>query len=244
MKKKTDKQIRLLQEKANSGDPASLHELAFYYQAGMYFERDYKKAMQLWKMSAKKGYGPAYYNLVSMYYNGLGVKPNYKEAYKYLNLSIKKKHRFQGQSLIFLAQKFYFDDLLKKRNVKKGLIYFKQAAVKLNNVQAQFNLASMYDSFFDIEPGIKKNDKIAFQYHEMAAKNKFVPSMFRVANEYIKGKIVKKNEALAIKLFKEGSKINNKKILNSIGLDPLARAGVIKLTNLWKSHVKELLKKL
>ena len=74
MKKKTDKQIRLLQEKANSGDPASLHELAFYYQAGMYFERDYKKAMQLWKMSAKKGYGPAYYNLVSMYYNGLGVK--------------------------------------------------------------------------------------------------------------------------------------------------------------------------
>ena len=88
---------------------------------------------------------------------------------------------------------FFFDGLLKKRNVKKGLIYFKKAAVKLNNVQAQFNLASMYDSFFDIETGIKKNDKIAFQYHKMAAKNKFVPSMFRVANEYIKGKIVKKN---------------------------------------------------
>ena len=102
----------------------------------------------------------------------------------------------------------------------------------------------MYDSFFDIEPGIKKNDKIAFQYHEMAAKNKFVPSMFRVATEYLIGKIVKKNEALAIKIFKEASKIDNKKMLNSIGLDPLARAGVIKLTNLWKSHVKELLKKL
>ena len=108
MKKKTDKQIRLLIEKANSGDPASLHELAFYNQAGMYFERDYTKAMKLWKRAAKKGYGPAYYNLVSMYYNGLGVKPNYKEAYKYLHLSIKKKTPISSQIINFPCSKVLF----------------------------------------------------------------------------------------------------------------------------------------
>ena len=59
MKKKTKKQIELLKNKASLGDPSSLHELAFYHQAGMYVEQDYNKALQLWKKAANKGFEPA-----------------------------------------------------------------------------------------------------------------------------------------------------------------------------------------
>ena len=243
MKKKTEKQIKILKEKANLGDSASLHELAFYHQAGMYVEQDFSKAMKLWKLAAKKGYGPAYHNLVSMYFNGLGVTPNYRKAYEYLHLSVKKKHHLQAKSLSFLAQRFYFDGLLKKRDIKKGIKYYKKAAIKLNDTYSQFMLASMYDPFFDIEPGIKKDNKLSFQFHNMAAKNNFVPSIFRIAMEYMKGEIVKKNNSLAIKLFKEGSKIKNLDLIKSFGLLPHGEAGVIRLSKVWKNFIKKELKK-
>ena len=240
MKKKTKKEIEILKQKAQIGDPASLHELAFYHQAGMYVEQDFTKAMELWKKAARKGYGPAYHNLVSMYYNGLGVEPNYKEAYKYLLLSIKKKHHLRAESLGFLAQKFYFDGLLNKKNIKKGLKYHKEAA-KENYLPSQFVVASMYDEEFDIEPGVKKDNKIAFHYHLMAAKNKFVPSMFRVAMEYIRGEVVKKNLNKAYKLFNEGINIRNLDLLRSLGYEN-AHVGS-KMINTWKSYIRKNLKK-
>lgn len=240
MKKKTKKQIELLKNKASLGDPSSLHELAFYHQAGMYVEQDYNKALQLWKKAANKGFGPAYHNLVSIYYNGLGVRPNIRKAYKYLLLSIKKKHHLRAESLGFLAQKFYFDGLLGKKNVKMGLKYHKQAA-KENYLPSQFNIAAMYDKEFDLEPGVKKNNKIAFYYHKMAAKNNFVPSIFRVAMEYLHGDIVKKNPKEALKLFKKGLKIRNLDMLRSLGYKN-AEVGS-NIINTWKSSIRKELKK-
>ena len=243
MKKISKKQLVLLMKKADLGDPKSLHELAFYHQAGINVELNYAKALKLWKKAAKKNYGPAYFNLVSMYYNGLGVKTNYKQVYKYLLLSIKynKKNSFKAYSCSFLAQKFYFDGLLKKRDVKKGLKYYKLAA-EMNELTAQFNLATIYDKEYPKYLGIKKNNKTALNYHQMAVKKNFVPSMFRVALAYIRGEIVKKNSDNALDLFKKGIKIRNLDLLKSLGYDNEIVYKTSKLINIWKFKIRKVLK--
>ena len=99
----------------------------------------------------------------------------------------------------------------------------------------------MYDKEFDLEPGVKKNNKIAFYYHKMAAKKNFVPSIFRVAMEYLRGEIVKKNPKEALKLFKKGLKLRNLDMLRSLGYKN-AEVGS-KMINTWKSIIRKGLKK-
>ena len=112
----------------------------------------------------------------------------------------------------------------------------------MNELTAQFNLATIYDKEYPKYLGIKKNNKTALNYHQMAVKKNFVPSMFRVALAYIRGEIFKKNSDNALDLFKRGIKIRNLDLLKSLGYDNDIVYKTSKLINIWKFKIRKVLK--
>ncbi len=66
--------LRQLIEKADEGDPKSLHDLAYLYENGLAgIEKNRQEAIRLYTLSAEAGYAPAQNYLGFCYYKGEGV---------------------------------------------------------------------------------------------------------------------------------------------------------------------------
>jgi hypothetical protein len=79
-----EKGLGLLRKSAEQNYPPALDELAGLYLAGVFVEKDQKKALQLYTMAAQRGYGPSQFNCGIMNKKGQGAVQNLVQAY--LNL--------------------------------------------------------------------------------------------------------------------------------------------------------------
>ena len=127
-----------LLKKAEKGDCDAQFNVGHYY----YRLREFKKAYSWWLKCSKhkKRLGPIF-NIGNLYYNGWGLKQDIKKA----PILYPKENVIYTQLALFLIGKTYFDGTFVKRNKKKGLNYYEQAA-KAGNINAASTLESIYSN--------------------------------------------------------------------------------------------------
>ncbi|MDP6929328.1 MAG: tetratricopeptide repeat protein [Planctomycetota bacterium] len=81
------KEVKVLIEKAEKGDAAAQHSLAFMYDYGQGVPQDFRKSVKWYRKSADQGYVKAQYDLGYKHEYGRGVSQDYKEAVKWYRKS-------------------------------------------------------------------------------------------------------------------------------------------------------------
>ena len=84
-----------------------------------------------------------------------------------------------------------------EQNKKQGLQLLKDAALIERDTHAQFNLAQAYQE----GAVVSKNDKVARQLYQKAAKQGNMEAAYNLANMYLYGEGGRKDESQAFKLF-------------------------------------------
>ena len=79
--------VRWMELEANKNNSIAQNNLGYMYRNGFGVEQDYKKAVELYILSADQGYMVAQNNLGYMYDIGLGVEQDYKKAVELYALS-------------------------------------------------------------------------------------------------------------------------------------------------------------
>jgi len=84
--------IQSLIIEAKRGDPKMQYLLATRYRDGEGVPLNFKKAFNLFHLSALKNFAPAQYQLGMMFRHGLGVKPNHELARYWLRKAAKRSY--------------------------------------------------------------------------------------------------------------------------------------------------------
>ena len=86
--KTNEEEMEREKKRAEGGDAVAIHNLACYYDEGMYdFPRDRDKALELWHRAGELGCFGSYYNIGNIYFYGRDVNKNEKKAVHYWELS-------------------------------------------------------------------------------------------------------------------------------------------------------------
>lgn len=136
------KAIEWLKYYAQLGDAYAQFNLGTAYAKGLGVEVDLNRAIELWQLAANKNVPEAYFSLGSSYFYGLGVQQDIQQAqYYYLKAAeLDVSEGMVGFALIVQEQ---------SDRQPKGLYLAEEwlkKAVKLNNIKAMYNLASLYEA--------------------------------------------------------------------------------------------------
>jgi TPR repeat protein len=87
----------------------NLLALKYYYGGDVFgsqtgWGQDYKKAFELWQLSAYKGAATSQFMLGVLYMDGHGVERNYAEAYAWFNIALQGGNKLATDSLIELSR--------------------------------------------------------------------------------------------------------------------------------------------
>ncbi|MDO8909262.1 MAG: hypothetical protein Q7W55_12290 [Pseudohongiella sp.] len=115
-----DTAIRLFTESAEDGLEIAQYNLGVLYFSGRGVTQDFAQAFKWTRMAAEQGHTNAQYNLGTLYYNGLGVR---SEIFKRWPLSL----------------------IYRKSDLQQAASWYQQAAEN-DHGEAQYNLASMYET--------------------------------------------------------------------------------------------------
>lgn len=220
--------ISELVEKAKNGDPDAMVKLGYFYMEGKYFEKNEKKAVELFKKAAEKDNLDAIINLSICYENGFGVEENEEKACNYFIQAVDmcdvdslyyligfyKEINFVGKDItktIKLYEKaFYFGNSYLhgingvEQNLEEGIKLPKTAA-KNGNHKAMFELGYCYHyGYGDIEQNLEK----AIEFYNKAAEYYNSEAMFYLGICY---EFYKENKKEAIRLYKKSANLNNYK---------------------------------
>ncbi|MCH7303790.1 sel1 repeat family protein [Acinetobacter sp. NIPH 1869] len=125
-------------EKAASMKHAdSINMLGIYYQEGIVFKQDYKKALEYFSQAIDidANNASALFNIGQAYYYGHGVEQDYKKAFVWLTKSANQDYSL---AQIQLAEMYFSGEAVPK-NVKKAIEIIKPLA-ELGDPKAQENL--------------------------------------------------------------------------------------------------------
>jgi len=249
--KNSEEAVKWLKIGTSKGDMHCLDMLAYCYHMGDGVEQNNLEAKKYWELSAKKGSSAAQYNLGIFYENGWSVNKDTEKTLFYFNKNIKKNNSYKNVSLIGIARIYINGDGVKK-NLKKGIKYYKLAA-KRGNLRAIFELATMYDEekSFERYEGIKKNPILSYKYNLLLSKKKFIVGDVRIAQVCLKniknGINIKKNRKMYLKHMTLASKNKNFDIVDQMGFPrdvSIAQKNALKslYTKLKAISVSELMK--
>lgn len=221
-----------LLNKANKGD----HEAQFHVGHHYYRLQEFKKAHSWWLKSAKqnKSLGPLF-NIGNLYFNGWGVRRNIKKALYYFNLVISRKIIFLPEQKVkwkelalFLIGKTYFDGTFVKRNKIKGLNFYQKAA-KLGNINAAYNLSTIY--------GTKENYDLKKKKYYLMQCAKAGLSHAHLQLAYLAGS----DEKLFLTHY-QGAMKNDSKLVNSLELTTDARDALNKVFSKARNRLRKFAK--
>jgi hypothetical protein len=158
--------------------------------------KDYEKAIELFKQSAKYGNNEANFKLGVIYYKGNGVKKDLNLAMKYFQRAAVSGHmKAKYNTGVIYASKKY-----KKHNYKEAYTIFNELAV-LNYASAQNKLGLFLLHGLGIEKDYKKAVK---WFEESYFENHYLPASCNLALMYASGKGVFPNFGRARELAQEG----------------------------------------
>lgn len=166
---------------ANRGNVTAKFNLALMYELGVNFEKDYYKALELYKDIITKH--PKAVEKVKALYELFKNQVAKEETEGYLNIGM----------MLNLG-------VITKQNNEQALQYFKKAASK-DNARALRAIASMYYNGEGVEQSYEK----AIAFYNKAAIQRDAPSLYAVGLMYIKGYGVEKSLENALKYFKHAA---------------------------------------
>jgi len=136
---KSDDMLKIMIEKANTGDAYSQFKLGQEYYNGVDFPQDYEAAVKWFKLAADQELPEAMNALAICYKNGQGVNQDIKQAYKLFTAAAKQN---LADAQFNLGVMYYNGEVVEANN-KEAAKWFKLAAEQGHCV-AQSNLGICY----------------------------------------------------------------------------------------------------
>lgn len=176
-------------ENLNDSRNYAKNEIGFFYENGLYVNKNIDLAEKYYAEAGNENYTPALYNMGRLKLES----GNYTEAASIFE-TIEKNNFAPALNLLGVMYNYgYSYDV----NLEKALSYYKKAAV-LGNPDAQFNIGQMY---FEGE-GIAKNFEEAFKWYSLSADQNYPLAKLQLATLYFKGYGVKVDINNAIEIIK------------------------------------------
>ena len=163
----------------NFDTPEGAYLLANKFETGGDgFERNLRKAFDLYVKSSKAGYDKAQFRLACAYENGeLNLKENYEKAYDWY---LKAANNGNVEAMFILAEAYNYEELDLDENEDEAFEWYLKAA-KLGYVDAQVIVAEAYE----LENlGVDEDEAEALEWYLKAAQNGNVEAMYKAGDMY------------------------------------------------------------
>jgi len=217
--------------KLTNKEPIAMYVLARRVLVGKNIEKDYDKAFNLFKKSAKLGYTKSKYHLGLCYEKGIGTNQDYNKAIKWYTKAANNNHIDAQYSLGFCYEHAMELSSYQKNDNDKKAEYWYEKAASNGHIIAQDSLGVLYDNrgeykkaikwfkkaankgncysqeslgfCYEKGKGVKKNYKKAFYWYEKAAQQNLSLANYHIATLYERGLGVKKDYDAAIENYEK-----------------------------------------
>ncbi len=155
----SNKTLKLLQEKANSGDALAQYELGLRWIKKVMNEKNYLKAATWFKLAAVQGLKEAQYSLGVLYDAGVGLEKDENQAFLWYHAAASNHHPMAQ----FNIANFY----LERENGKEGFesaLYWFELASKNGSDEAAHNVSIL--SSVDRLSNLAKSDMLKLYTRE------------------------------------------------------------------------------
>lgn len=131
--------LNLFTKAATLNHYESYNFIGNYYNEGLIYPKNFKKAVENYKIAADKSNASGQFNMGQAYYYGEGVDQDYKVAFDWY-----QKAANQGYDLAYIQlSRYYEKGLLVTTNISKAIELLQKPA-KNGEPTAQYNLAILY----------------------------------------------------------------------------------------------------
>ena len=166
----------LYESAALKGNIKAQSELGINYKSGIGVKANQQVSIYWLKKAAEKGDAMAQNNLGVLYHNGEGVTKDIDQALYWYKLAAEQKYGLSFRNLGSL----YLTEL---NDAEKAIEYY-QLAIEYKDYAAAWDLSYLYQTG---KAGIKINEKLAFKWMLLGAKNYNKLAQFRVSRMYLDG---------------------------------------------------------
>jgi TPR repeat protein len=195
------KSIAALKEAAWSGDAVAQFELGARFYGGSYVQKSYKKAFEMFCMSAKQGCIESQFNLGVMYELGHGVKKDVKlAAHWFYQAAIQGNSQAQSN----LGMMYNLGDGVEQND--ENAVLWDSRAAEQGHAESQFNLAYMYQE----GRGVQQSDTNAARWYRKSADQGFAKAQCNLGVMYDKGEGIEQDESKAVIWYTKAASKNNK----------------------------------
>lgn len=179
--------FNILEKLIAKNDDFAKNEMGFFYEKGIFVEKDINKAIQFYGEAGNNNYIPAMYNIGRLKLED----GNAAEAFSIFN---KIEDQNYAPALNLLGVMYNNGDYVDK-DLDKAFLYYKKSA-ELGNPDAKFNLGQMY--FYG--EGVEQDYIKSFYWYDASAKKNYDFAKIQLAILYYKGYGVEKNIEKAISI--------------------------------------------
>lgn len=181
------KAFNILEKLVAKNDDFAKNEMGFFYEKGIFVERDIKKAIKFYAEAGNNNYVPAMYNIGRLKLED----GNAAESFSIFN---KIEDQNYAPALNLLGVMYNNGDYVDK-DLDKAFLYYRKAA-ELDNPDAKFNLGQMY--FYG--EGVEQDYKKSFYWYDASAKQNYDFAKIQLATLYYKGYGVERDIEKAISI--------------------------------------------
>ncbi len=147
--------VEMMSEKTKEGDAAAAYILSDLYFKGRGVPKDIRKAYELMKWSADKGYADAQYNMAGAYLVGdtYDLQQNVEKGIRYLKLAAEQRDSYAMRML----GKYHLTGEYGIQKSNKKAFYYLSEAAKGDNIDALFEVSDLYFLGMGTRKSIKKS---------------------------------------------------------------------------------------
>ena len=205
------KQIELcIKQLESPGSALEVNEAAQLNAQGVaYFnEKNYEKALELYRKSAEQGDAGGQVNLGVMYRNGYGVERDYVEAVKWYRKSAEQGNSI-GQRNMGLV---YENGFGVEKDYDEAIKWYRKSAEQ-GDADGQIGLANMYFRGYGVEQDLVE----AFNLFQKSAEQGNVMGQYNTALMYESGMGVTQDTAEALKWYTKASVQGHERAKSAVG---------------------------
>lgn len=198
------------EKEAANGNIKSINSLAFLYENGFGVKEDDQKAIDLYKVAAKKGSDAAERSLAGYYYRN----KNYSEAKFWLENLAKNGDNYG----MFMLGDMYEKGTGGEQNYNKAIQWYQKSA---NNsyLSSMFALGVLYEN----GRGVSEDAEQAIYWYEKAAEKNHLDAIFNLGAMYSSGRAGNKDMEKAVYWWRKAAKLG----------DEVAQSNLRKLGETW-----------
>jgi len=181
---------------ANNGIGKAQYELGKIYENGNGTKRDYGRSFELYQKAASSGNKDAQLALGDMYFEGKGVTKNHNEAAIWYTKSAD-----QGNISLHLGDIYMYGSSIKQDDIEAAKWYRKMALQ--GNIEAKSKVEQL--------------ERSSHRLNQAEAENGDAIAQERLADMYLEGRGVPKNDVEAVNWYRKSALQGNQNALSKVG---------------------------